>query len=60
MRPRGCELDSRSVERIVEHSSFPERSKMHQNHIYTENPRMTNGTYRPNACNQNGLRQVCN
>lgn len=44
----GCELDSRSVERIVEHSALPEREMLpHSPLIRNEKVRMNNGHFRP-------------
>ena len=47
----GCELDSRSIERIVEHSALPEREMLPNSPlIRSEKPRINNGhQFRPSV-----------
>lgn len=55
----GCELDSRSVERIVEHSALPDRDMLpHSPLIRNEKNRLTNGHHRPFPVNSPNQYQV--
>ena len=55
----GCELDSRSVERIVEHSALPDRDMLpHSPLIRNEKNRLTNGHQRPFPVNSPNQYQV--